>query len=164
MTNRRPRTDKRADGLTRIGICGKRFFDMQHSRQRFGLMFALVALLLTLAGCGGSPIVGKWQGNIQGMNITQEYKTDKTYTAAVQTPMGSISLNGTYTLEGEKLTETVSTVSAPGLPPQVPQAIKEAVQKNPSATVKFTDNDTMVMTPLTGGSVSITRTRIKDAK
>ncbi len=69
-------------------------------------ILALAAVML--AACGGSGVVGKWEGNMMGAaTITLEFKSDNTYTMTMKSSvaeLGSESHNGTYKVDGNKIT------------------------------------------------------------
>ena len=132
-----------------------------HSSQRPYLVFITTAVLL-LSGCASSPIVGKWQGNIRNIPLIMDFKSDKTFTQTANTPIGTVTANGTYTLEKDQLSLTPTGVTAPGLPAQFLAQAKQQMGKAQTVTSAFTNNnDTLSWTK---GSLTITMTRMKEAK
>lgn len=124
--------------------------------QRFGLFSVLTAILFALAGCGGSPIVGKWNlpaASAAGGKVDTTFNADNTFKMDIQSPKtggqspisgGSLTMTGAYKLEKDQLTMTPSNIVAPGLPPQMLQMMKSSMASaGQTLTVKFVDNDTL---------------------
>lgn len=99
---------------------------------------------------------------MQGQTVAIEYKDDKTMTAIPQNaPAGmTMKLDGTWSMEGDKLTQTLTKFDAPGLPPQaktmVEGAMKGVLNKPQTGTVKF-EGETMTVTDDKGQATTLTR-------
>ena len=75
-------------------------------------MLVVPALILTV-GCKKPTPVGKWSGNMGNFPATFEFK-DGGQTATSFTAMGqSVTLNGTWKTEGEKITTTIASAQPP---------------------------------------------------
>jgi hypothetical protein len=128
---------------------------------------ALGALILT--GCAQPSVVGKWQGtqNIQSpvgnqsLSVTTEYKADNTFNQSVSTPMGSISVKGTYKLEGDKMTSSLVSLDAP---PMIKTLAEPALKKqiNQTVTYKVTGDALTLSTNAGGKNDSLTLNRVKE--
>jgi hypothetical protein len=72
---------------------------------------AVLVLALMLAGCGGSPLVGKWENMDVEMAVTIEFQGNGSFTVS----SFGISVNGRYTVSGGTVTMTLDAAAA-GLP------------------------------------------------
>ncbi|MER3495837.1 MAG: hypothetical protein C4320_02895 [Armatimonadota bacterium] len=140
---------------------------------------ALLSLVL-LTGCHANSIEGKWklaapQPGISDIVFTFQGGKLDLATEFVQPGTGSIKVKGegTYKVEGENLTGTVSTINldTSGASPQAqmflnnPAAkgtiegpIKTALTKGVNGTIKFDSSDRIL---LTSGGESSTLVRVK---
>jgi hypothetical protein len=71
----------------------------------------VLALALALAGCGSSPLVGRWENTDVGLAVAVEFRSGGTFTVSA----AGINVNGRYTVSGGTVTMTLDT-AAIGLP------------------------------------------------
>lgn len=70
------------------------------------LVITVLALLSTLAACGGNALLGKWE-DPDGVGL--ELKSDGTFTIGFQ----GMSINGTFEQKGDQLTLTATDLGDP---------------------------------------------------
>lgn len=132
------------------------------NKVRVGLMSGVVAAWLLLAGCQTGPsLVGRWQGQsvIAGGASGQmevDFKADNTFTSTTTVAQGPISLKidmtGSYAFKDNKLTLTPADATLKDanatfqniFNSQKTQILQQA--KMTDAPVKFSDNNTVVVT------------------
>lgn len=112
------------------------------------LVFALLLALLAI-GCSKNPLVGTWEGsdpNMGSVAATFTFNSDHTYNTNLKMQDMSLTVKGTYTLEGDKLTLQPESLDATGGFAEMAKAAFEKDGKKPlSGTVAFKD-DTMTLT------------------
>ena len=117
---------------------------MRTAQLVLGLLLALL-----LAGCSKSPIVGTWEGsdpNMGSASATFTFNADKTYNTTLNMQEMVLTVNGTYTLEGENLIlQPVSLDATGGFADMAKQAFEEEGKKPLTGTVVFKD-DTLTLT------------------
>ncbi len=107
------------------------------------LAFALALIMtLSLCACGGSSIIGKWTfgGN------SYEFKEDNTVSISVN---GALNFDGTYEIDGDKITVKVSSMLG---------------EKTEELTYSL-KKDTLTLegdVTLTGSNMSLEFTRVKE--
>jgi len=132
------------------------------NKVRIGLMSGVVAAWLLLAGCQTGPsLVGRWQGQsvVAGGASGQmevDFKADNTFTSSTTVAQGPISLKidmtGSYAFKDNKLTLTPADATLKDanatfqniFNSQKAQILQQA--KMTDAPVKFSDNNTVVVT------------------
>lgn len=106
----------------------------------------VASVLVGGLGCAKPGVVGKWQGSTTVMNqptqVTFDFTADKRMTQVWSAPPSSINASGTYTLEDDKLTATMTDVQTN--PPAL-AAVLPKDQLNLAATYKL-DGDSLVLT------------------
>jgi len=75
-------------------------------------LFLLAMLVLSLAACGGSSIVGAWKTEAGGSSMTFEYKEDNTFILSISTDKEGYeayndSVYGTYVIDGDQVVTTL---------------------------------------------------------
>lgn len=130
---------------------------------------ALLFVALVGEGCKKSPsLEGKWNATLKNYPATLEFKPGGALAITINIsnprlpkPI-SIVMSGTYKVEGEKLTQTLTDIQVPGQPPMIAQAMKQGaggkLNKPETGTVKFTSDDAATLTDA-DGTVAITRVK-----
>lgn len=130
------------------------------------LYIAVPALIASVSlGCAKPTVVGKWQGTVpipgQGTAVpaTVDYKADGTMEQVMTTPVGPITVTGTYKVDGDTLTTTGKDIKLNGnaLPPMLAARVPASAMTN-SATFKL-DGDNLNMS---SGGKDIAFTRVKE--
>jgi hypothetical protein len=125
----------------------------------------LTVLSLTLLGCSKPSVVGKWQGSQsiqspmgnQNLNFTTEYKADGTFSQSATVANMNVGAKGTYKVDGDKVTSTVTSVEAP---PMIKKFVEPTLKKQVNQTVSFkVEGDNLTFT---GAGQTMTMTRVKE--
>src|SRR4051812_25751963 len=120
----------------------------------FGFIIILAAATAVLSGCGAkNNLVGKWKPKTttgQGanpfaaLNMVKEYKADGTEVTTMSMGPTSMSMDGTYTVSGDTLNETIKDPMAGGVSMPIPGL-------SGAHTSKFKiDGDTLTLTSSNG--------------
>ena len=119
---------------------------------------ALAALVVSVAaltvGCKKPGVEGKWQGQLQGMSSTIEFKPSGEFTQSSQIPIGTVEGTGTYKVAGENISLTVTDAKVGG---RSVLAMLPPAQKQQSGTWKR-EGDSLT---LTMGKSSASLTAVK---
>lgn len=131
-----------------------------------------LAAILMLAGCASkNKLVGTWTGNLplgNGINceVTQTFNGDGTSTGQMTLPLPGmdkiiVRTKGKYRLEADdKLVSSASEFTYENVPPQFEKALKPQIEQNKdkemTATLAWTDDDTVTMTT-NGQTLTMTR-------
>jgi hypothetical protein len=127
---------------------------MSHRR----LATALVApVVIALLGCAKPGVVGTWKGTVSAgpagqIPTTFVLKDGGTFTQTTKVPTGEVVGTGKYTIDGEKLTFTVTdaTMGGKSVFNELPAAMR-----NQSTTFKR-EGDTLTLTTESGQTMSLT--------
>ena len=117
--------------------------------KKITIVFATIFSCFVFCACGSSnSIVGEWCANLGGEVKTIEYKNDGTYT--VTNESGAVEEDGTYEIEGDKLTFT-SVFKIDG-------DKRLNLQEDSDDVLSFKiKGDTLIMTIKSGDSMTFTR-------
>jgi hypothetical protein len=139
----------------------------KQNKQRLLSLGTFTALSLTLLGCSKPSVVGKWQGTQsvqspmgnQSLSFTTEYKADGTFSQNATVANMNIGAKGTYKVDGDKVTSSVTSVDAP---PMIKAMAEPALKKQINQTVSFkVEGDNLTFTGK-GPSETLTMTRVKE--
>jgi hypothetical protein len=140
---------------------------MKLNKQRLFSLGALTALSITLLGCSKPSVIGKWQGTqtaqtpmgSQQINFTTEYKADGTFNQSATVANMNIGAKGTYKVDGDKVTSSVTSVEAPEL---IKKIAEPTLKKQINQTVTFkVEGDNLTFTGK-GAGETMTMTRVKE--
>lgn len=136
-------------------------------RACLAILLATVAFVLT--GCRSGPsLVGRWQGSFKSIPAVFEFRRDNTFSAhADASGLGvkaKATIDGTYAIDGEKLTITFTKVETHDVPAPVKALVESSFAKDKgtphTGTISFTSQDEV---KVSGEGLDTTLTRIKDA-
>jgi hypothetical protein len=140
---------------------------IKQNKQRLFSLGALTALSITLLGCAKPSVVGKWQGSQevkspmgnQQVNFTTEYKADGTFVQSATVANMNIGAKGTYKVDGDKVTSSVTSVDAPDM---IKKFVEPTMKKQINQTVSFKlEGDNLTFTG-SGAGQSMSMTRVKE--
>lgn len=124
------------------------------------LVFAISIALLS--GCAKDKIVGEWTFAQGPMSGTINFKGDKTYDMIMSGMGQSITLKGTYKVEGNTMKSTLTGFDAPGMDPGMKKTMEQGLEKEKgkesSGEIKWNGDDEFTTTM---GTQSMTFTRKK---
>jgi len=126
-------------------------------------LLAATALVLAVVGCKAKdPLVGKWNGSTMGISTDYEFNEDGTMTSTAKVGPVSVTTKGTYKVEGEKFTMTLSSVGSSGAPADISAKInastKDSINKPMTGTIKFPSED---KAEITAGPIKLSLTKVK---
>jgi hypothetical protein len=139
---------------------------MMKQRCAWGGVCAAIAASL-FAGCQkANPLIGKWQTteNIFGTTVTttREFKTDGTETMTTGNS-GLMGAQMTYAVDGNKLTEAVSSMTIGGKSIQVdPSKVPAGSPKNLTETFTLDGDKLTITNSMSGGQGPLTYDRVKE--
>lgn len=122
-----------------------------------------------LVGCAAKhTLVGEWTGVVSAegtkVDMVVSFGSDGVMTMR-QTAEGRTETQvGTYTLDGDALTFTPTSLEAPGLSEEQAEAIRSAMAKNPKPLVfrvRWDGDHSIVLTPRASQPASATELRLK---
>lgn len=115
----------------------------------------LIPTLVLTVGCKKPGVEGKWQGTMQNMSTTMEFKTGGQFAQTLQPPVGGqIVGTGAYKVTGENITLNVTDATVGG---KSIFAMLPAASKQQSGTWKR-EGETLTLAMNTG---SVTLTQVK---
>jgi uncharacterized protein (TIGR03066 family) len=137
---------------------------MKQNKLRLLSLGVLVSLATMLFGCAKPSLVGKWKGTQsvqspmgnQQVDVSMEYKADGTFVQSATTKVGNIGAKGTYTVDGDKVTSSVSSIEAP---PMIKSFVEPMLKKQINQTSTFKIEGDNVTLSKEGNSVSMTRVK-----
>lgn len=124
------------------------------------LVFVLSIALLS--GCAKDKIAGEWTFSQGPFSGTVNFKADKTYDMTLSGKDQSITLKGTYKVEGNTMKSTLSSFDAPGMDASMKKMMEQGLEKEKgketSGEIKWNGDDEFTTTM---GTQTMTFTRKK---
>lgn len=112
----------------------------------------MAATLVALVGCNNRSIVGTWNGSQAGVPAEMTFGSDGSLKVVATAGGLSITGDGTYKMEGDKLTMTMTSMNVPGLDliPGAKEQMDSFLNKPNEVTVVWVSDKELKVTNDTG--------------
>lgn len=124
----------------------------------------LLGLLAALAGCAPkNTVVGTWDASGGPVPVTQTFKADGTFESSASMGPASLSVTGTYKVNGEQIEMTPGDANVTGitLPKDAQDQLNKQMKQSQTGTLKWTDKDNFTMS---SGQTTLTFKRKAEGK